>query len=75
MKSMQQRARSRAHEDGTPAAAHALGSRNVMPMGITVAVLAVMALAIAVDTSSVPGLSLLAIVSLGALIGAIVTWG
>jgi len=44
-------------------------------MGITVAVLGVMALAIAIDTSSVPGLSFFTILSLGALIGAIVIWG
>ncbi|HVC83005.1 MAG TPA: hypothetical protein VNL35_21160 [Chloroflexota bacterium] len=44
-------------------------------MGITVAILGVMALAIAIDTSSVPGLSFFTILSLGGLIGAIVIWG
>jgi hypothetical protein len=44
-------------------------------MGITVAILGVMTLAIAIDTSSVPGLSFFAIFSLGALIGAIIIWG
>jgi hypothetical protein len=44
-------------------------------MGITVAVLAVMALAIAIDTSSVPGLAFFTVVSLGGLIAAIMVWG
>lgn len=44
-------------------------------MGITVAILGVMAIAIAIDTSSVPGLSLFTILALGGLIGAIVVWG
>ena len=48
---------------------------NGLAMGITVAVLAVMALAIAIDTSSVPGLAFFTIISLGGLIAAIVVWG
>ena len=53
----------------------AVGPRNILPMGITVAILGVMALAIAIDTSSVPGLSFFTILSLGGLIAAIVIWG
>ena len=77
MKAIQERPRMRARESATPMTAprRALGSRNVLPMGITVAVLGIMALAIAIDTASVPGLSVFAIFSLGALIGAIVIWG
>jgi hypothetical protein len=48
---------------------------NGLAMGITVAVLAVMALAIAIDTSSVPGLAFFTVVSLGGLIAAIMVWG
>ncbi|HEY8282767.1 MAG TPA: hypothetical protein VIJ28_00125 [Chloroflexota bacterium] len=72
---MQQRPRSRGQEDATSTVAPVTGPRNVLPMGITVAILGVMTLAIAIDTSSVPGLSFFAIFSLGALIGAIIIWG
>ena len=48
---------------------------NGLAIGITVAVLAVMALAIAIDASSVPGLACFTIVSLGGLIAAIIVWG
>jgi len=75
VKPMQQRPRSQIREDATPMEQVAVGPRNVMPMGITVAILGVMALAIAIDTSSVPGLSFFTILALGALIGAIVIWG
>lgn len=75
MKPMQQRPRSRIREDATPMEEVAVGPRNVLPMGITVAILGVMALAIAIDTSSVPGLSFFTILALGGLIGAIVVWG
>jgi hypothetical protein len=50
-------------------------SGNGLAMGITVAVLAVMAIAIAIDTSSVPGLAFFTIISLGGLIAAIIAWG
>jgi hypothetical protein len=50
-------------------------SGNGAAMGITVAVLAVMAVAIAIDTSSVPGLAFFTIISLGGLIAAILAWG
>jgi hypothetical protein len=50
-------------------------SGNGAAVGITVAVLAVMAVAIAIDTSSVPGLAFFTIIALGGLIAAIIAWG
>jgi len=67
-----QPARSRADTRAAPPLRQA---GNGLAMGITVAVLAVMALAIAIVTSSAPGLAFFAVVSLGGLIAAIVAWG
>ncbi len=61
---------------GEPApAAETRGWTNNLALGITVAILGVMAIAIAIDTSSVRGLSIATIVVLGGLIAALVTWG
>lgn len=72
---MQQRPRRQAGLTAATPAPPVRERANRLPMGITVAVLAVMALAIAIDASSVPGLALFAIVTLAGLIGAIVIWG
>ncbi len=67
-----QPARSRAETQAAPSIRE---SGNGLAMGITVAVLAVMAIAIAIDTSSVPGLAFFTIIALGGLIAAIIAWG
>ncbi len=48
---------------------------NNLAVGITIAIIAVMAVAIAIDASSVPGLAFFAIVSLSGLIAALIVWG
>ena len=72
---MQQRPRREGRISPAPPVRPSRARSNVLPMGITVAVLAVMALAIAIDASSVPGLAFLTIVLLTGLIGAIIIWG
>jgi hypothetical protein len=49
--------------------------RNNMAIGVSVAILGVMAVAIAIDFSSVPSLALLSIVVIGGLIAALIAWG
>jgi hypothetical protein len=49
--------------------------KNSLPIVITVAVLAIMAVAIAIDASSVPALAALAIIALGGIIAAIAKFG
>lgn len=56
-------------------AAETRGWTNNLALGITVGILGVMAIAIAIDTSSVRGLSIATIVVIGGLIAALVTWG
>lgn len=51
------------------------GDRNMLPVVITIAILIVMAAVIAIDAQSVPALSVLAIISLGAVIAAIAMYG
>lgn len=51
------------------------GDRNTLPKTIAIAILAVMAVVIAIDAQSVPALSLLAIVGLGAVIAAMAVYG
>ncbi len=49
--------------------------RNNLAIGVTIAILGVMAVAIAIDFSSVPSLALLTIVVIGGLIAALIAWG
>jgi hypothetical protein len=51
------------------------GDNNTLPVVITVAVLAIMAVAIAIDASSVPALAALAVIALGGIIAAIARFG
>ena len=51
------------------------GSTNNAAIGITAAILGIMAVAIAIDFSSVPMLALLALLVLGSTIAALVVWG
>ena len=50
-------------------------SKNNLAIGVAVAILGVMAVAIAIDFSSVPNLALLTIVLIGGLIAALIAWG
>lgn len=54
---------------------HGVADSNRGALTLTVVIIAIMAVAIAIDASSVPGLAVFAIVLLGALIGALVFWG
>jgi hypothetical protein len=49
--------------------------KNNVAIGVAVAILGVMAVAIAIDFSSVPNLALLTIVAIGGLIAALIAWG
>lgn len=48
---------------------------NKAPLYLTVAIVAIMGLALAVDATSVPGLVLLVVVLIGSLIAALVYYG
>lgn len=50
-------------------------TRNNLAVGLSVGILGVMAVAIAIDFSSVPNLVLLTIVLVGGLIAALIAWG
>jgi len=57
--------------DGEPST----GVENKAPLYLTIAILAIMGLALAVDATSVPGLVLLVVVLIGSLIAALAYYG
>jgi protein-S-isoprenylcysteine O-methyltransferase Ste14 len=51
------------------------GDRNNLAIGVSIAILGVMAVAIAIDFSSMPSMALVTIVVIGGLIAALIAWG
>ena len=62
-------------QEAQPDAVPVKDRANNLALGIAIAIIAVMAVAIAIDASSVPGLAFFAIVSLSGLIAALIVWG